>query len=294
VRYAFIAAHASRAWPVEDLCVALAVSRSGYYAWRRRRESDRRAGDHALAALVHTVHAMSDRSYGSPRIYRELVATGTPCGRHRIARLMREEGLRAKQGRRFRPRPSAPPAVLAPNRLDRRFQRARSVAELDRVWVADATAIPTREGWAHLIAVLDVGSRQVVGWALGPDLNEALASAALHSALAARRPRPGLLVHSDQGSPFVSGGFHALLRHAGAVASMSRRGNCWDNAVVESFFHTLKDERRERLPYPSFAAARADLFAFIEVWYNRRRRHSTLNHVSPAEYETQLAIQDCS
>jgi putative transposase len=293
VRYAFIAAHASRAWPVEDLCAALAVSRSGYYAWRRRPESARRARDHELAALVHAVHALSDRSYGSPRIYRELAAAGTPCGRHRVARLMREEGLRAKQGRRFRPRSSAPPAALAPNRLARRFHRARSAAELDRAWAADATAIPTREGWAHLIAVLDVGSRQVVGWALGPDLNEALACAALRSALAARRPRPGLLVHSDQGSPFVSTRFHALLRQAGAVASMSRRGNCWDNAVVESFFHTLKDERRERLPYPSFAAARADLFAFIEVWYNRRRRHSTLNHLSPVQYETQLAMQNC-
>jgi putative transposase len=291
VRYAFITAHTSRAWPVADLCVALQVTRSGYYAWRRRPESARRARDHELAALVHTVHAMSGHSYGSPRIHRELVATGTPCGRHRIARLMREEGLRAKQGRRFRMRTSAPPAALAPNRLARRFQRAHSIAELDRVWAADATAIPTAEGWLHLIAVLDVGSRHVVGWAAGPDLNEALAGCALRAALSARRPRPGLLVHSDQGSPFVSRGFSTLLHEAGAVASMSRRGNCWDNAVVESFFHTLKDERRDRLPYRTFSAARADLFEFIEIWYNRRRRHSTLNHVSPVEYETQLATQ---
>jgi putative transposase len=292
VRYAFIAAHASRAWPVDDLCLALAVSRSGYYAWRRRPESARHARDHELAALVHTVHAVSGRSYGSPRIHRELVATGTACGRHRIARLMREEGLRAKQGRRFRPRTSAPPAALAPNRLARRFHRARSVGELDRAWAADATAIPTREGWLHLIAVLDLGSRHVVGWAAGPDLNEALACAALRSALVARRPRPGLLVHSDQGSPFVSRGFSTLVQQAEAEVSMSRRGNCWDNAVVESFFHTLKDERRERLPYRDFTTARADLFEFIEVWYNRRRRHSTLNYVSPVQYETQLAIQD--
>jgi putative transposase len=292
VRYAFIAAHASRGgvggWPVEDLCVALAVSRSGYYAWRRRPESARRARDHELSALVHVVHAMSRRSYGSPRIHRELVATGTPCGRHRVARLMREEGLRAKQGRRFRPRSSAPPAALAPNRLARRFHRARSATELDRAWAADATVIPTREGWLHLITVVDLGSRHVVGWAAGPDLNEALACRALRSALGTRRPAPGLLVHSDQGSPFVSRGFHALLDQAGAMASMSRRGNCWDNAVVESFFHTLKDERRELLPYRSFTAARADLFEFIEVWYNRRRRHSTLNHLSPIEYEAQL------
>jgi putative transposase len=292
VRYAFVAAHASRAWPAEDLCVALQVSRSGYYAWRRRPESARRARDGALAALVRAVHAMSGRSYGSPRIHRELAAAGTACGRHRIARLMREEGLRAKQGRRFRPRPGAPPAALAPNRLARRFHRAHTAGELDRAWAADATAIPTREGWLHLIALLDLGSRQVVGWAAGPDLNEALACRALRSALATRRPRPGLLVHSDQGSPFVSRGFSTLVRQAGALASMSRRGNCWDNAVVESFFHTLKDERRERLPYRSFTAARADLFDFIEVWYNRRRRHSTLNHVSPAQYETQLYMQD--
>jgi putative transposase len=292
VRYQFIAAQASRTWPVEDLCVALDVSRSGYYAWRGRPESVRRRRDHDLAALVHTVHAMSGRSYGSPRIHRELVATGTPCGRHRIARLMREEGLQAKQGRRFRPRASAPPAALAPNRLARRFHRACSAGELDRAWAADATAIPTREGWLHLIALLDLGSRQVVGWAAGPDLTAALACRALRTALAARRPPPGLLVHSDQGSPFVSTGFHTLLREAGAVPSMSRRGNCWDNAVVESFFHTLKDEQRERLPYASFTAARADLFEFIEVWYNRRRRHSTLNHVSPVAYETQLYLQN--
>jgi putative transposase len=294
VRYAFIAAHASRAWPVEELCGALDVSRSGYYAWRRRPESTRRARDHELAALVHTVHRMSHRTYGSPRIYRELIATGTPCGRHRIARLMREEGLRAKQGRRFRPRASAPPAALAPNRLARRFHRARVPSELDRAWAADATAIPTREGWLQLIVLLDLGSRQVVGWAAGPDLTEALACRALRSALVARRPSPGLLVHSDQGSPFVSRGFSTLVHQADAQLSMSRRGNCWDNAVVESFFHTLKDERRERLPYASFTAARADLFEFIEVWYNRRRRHSTLNYVSPREYETQLLLQDCS
>jgi putative transposase len=277
---------------VEDLCVALAVSRSGYYAWRRRPESARRRREHELAALVHTVHAMSGRSYGSPRIHRELVATGTPCGRHRIARLMREEGLRAKQGRRFRPRASAPPSALAPNRLARRFHRARVASELDRAWAADATAIPTREGWLHLIALLDLGSRQVVGWSASPDLNEALACRALRMALTARRPRPGLLVHSDQGSPFVSRGFSMLVEQAGAQLSMSRRGNCWDNAVVESFFHTLKDERRERLPYPSFTAARADLFEFIEVWYNRHRRHSTLNYISPVAYETQLLLQN--
>jgi putative transposase len=291
VRYAFIAEHASRAWPVEDLCAALAVSRSGYYAWRRRPESARRARDRELAALVRAAHAGSGRTYGSPRIQRELAAAGEPCGRHRVARLMREEGLRAKQGRRFRPRSSAPPAALAPNRLARRFRCARTAGDLDRAWAADATAIPTREGWLHLIALLDLGSRQVVGWAAGPDLTEALACRALRGALAARRPPPGLLVHSDQGSPFVSRGFSTLVRQAGAVASMSRRGNCWDNAVVESFFHTLKDERRDRLPYLSFTAARADLFDFIEIWYNRRRRHSTLDHVSPVQYETQLAIQ---
>ena len=292
MRYAFIAGHTSRAWPVEDLCVALAVSRSGYYAWRGRGESGRRARDHELAALVHTVHTMSARSYGSPRIHRELVATGTPCGRHRVARLMREEGLRAKQGRRFRPRASAPPAALAPNRLARRFHCARTAAALDRAWAADATAIATGEGWLHLIAVLDLGSRRVVGWAAGPDLTEALACRALRAALAARRPPRGLLVHTDQGSPFVSHGFSQLVQDAGGVMSMSRRGNCWDNAVVESFFHTLKDERRERLPYRTFTAARADLFEFIEVWYNRRRRHSTLNHISPLAYETQLVMQD--
>jgi putative transposase len=293
VRYGFVAAHA-RDWPVEDLCLALGVSRSGYYAWRRRPESARRARDHELAALVHAVHAMSDRSYGSPRVHRELLEAGEPCGRHRIARLMREEGLRGKQAqrwRRFRPPTSAPPAALVPNRLARRFHRARSAAELDRAWAADATAVRTDEGWLHLIAVLDLGSRHVVGWAAGPDLNEALACSALRSALESRRPRPGLLVHSDQGSPFVSRGFSALLTRAGAQPSMSRRGDCWDNAVVESFFHTLKDERRERLPYRSFTEARADLFEFIEVWYNRRRRHSTLDHLSPAQYETQLYLQ---
>ena len=287
MRYAFVAAHATE-WPIASQCAALGIARSGYYAWQHRPESLRRTADHGLVALVHTVHAWSGRTYGSPRIQRELVASGTPCGRHRIARLMREEGLRAKQGRRFRPPTSAPSATVAPHRLQRRFHRATDASELDRRWATDATALRTREGWMHLIAVLDLGSRRVVGWAASPDLNEALACRALSAALDARRPAPGLLVHSDQGSPFVGRHYHALLAQYGAQASMSRRATCWDNAVVESFFHTLKDERRERLPYPTFTTARADLFEFIEVWYNRRRRHSTLSYFSPTQYEEQL------
>ena len=297
--YAFVAAHATE-WPVQVLCGTLGVSRSGYYAWHARQRpgqppSTRRTADAALTVLVHGVHAMSRQSYGSPRIYRELVAAGTACGRHRIARLMREAGLRGRQGPRAR-RPDGAPAArdatrrapVAPNRLQRRFHPAHRAPERDRIWATDATVIPTLGGALHLVAVLDLGSRHVVGWATGLDLTEALASRALTLALAARRPAPGLLVHSDQGSPFVSRRFQALLAAAGAQPSMSRRGNCWDNAVVESFFHTLKDERRTVLPYVSFAAAHADLFEFIEVWYNRRRRHSTLNHLSPVQYEQLL------
>jgi transposase InsO family protein len=290
VRYAWIAAQRAErpAWPVEDLCRALAVTRSAYYAWRRRPRAPHAERDAALTALVHTVHAMSRRTYGSPRLHRELVATGTPCGRHRVARVMREEGLRGRQGRRFRPREGAPLSTLAPNRLARRFHAATTRAELDRHWVTDATAIPTRDGWLHLVAVLDVGSRTVVGWATADTLDHDVACRALRAALQTRRPAPGLLVHSDQGGPFTSRAFQQLVAAAGASASMSRRGNCWDNAVIESFFHTLKDERREGFPYPTLEAGHADLFEFIEVWYNRRRRHSTLNYHSPHAFERQL------
>lgn len=202
---------------------------------------------------------------------------------------MHAAGLRAKQGRRFRPSGAAPASAVVPHRLQRRFHRATTGAELNRRWATDATVIPTREGWLHLIAVLDLGSRQVVGWAAGPDLTGGLARQALSAAVAARRPPPGLLVHSDQGTPFGATTYQAVLAAAGASASMSRRGNCWDNAVVESFFHTYKDERRERLPYPNFPAARADLFESIEVWYNRKRRPSTLNYHSPMDYEQSLS-----
>lgn len=274
---------------METLCAVLAVSRSGYYAWRTRGPSGRSRHNAGLTERIRQIHTQSGRTYGSPRVHRELLAAGTACGRHRVARLMHAAGLRATQGRRFRPSAAAPVSAVAPHRLQRRFHRARTGAELNRRWATDATVIPTREGWLHLIAVLDLGSRQVVGWAAGPDLTGELARQALSAAVAARRPPPGLLVHSDQGTPFVATTYQAVLAVAGASASMSRRGNCWDNAVVESFFHTYKDERRERLPYPSFPAARADLFDFIEVWYNRKRRHSTLNYQSPMEYERSLS-----
>jgi len=282
VKFACIHQHRG-AFPLGLMCRVLAVARSGYYAWCQRAPSARARATLPLVGAIRAVHAASHGTYGSPRIHAALRAAGQRVGRHRVARLMRVAQV---VGRPRRPRPRARPlglGGLATNRLARQFAVARW--QPDQAWVADLTYVPTREGALGLNVVLDLASRRVVGWAMGPTTDSALAGAALRMALAQRRPAAGWLHHSDQGSQFTAAAYQALLQRAGAVVSCSRPGNCWDNAVMESFFHTLKGECGGPGRFPTRAAARQAIFAYLEIWYNRQRRHSSLGYRSPVEYE---------
>jgi putative transposase len=283
--YQFIA-EAEAHHPVALSCRVLGISRAGFYAWRERPPSARARADAELTAVIHRLHAESRGVYGSPRIHAELRATGRRHGRKRVARLMRQAGLAGCHRRRRRPRTTVadPAAAPAPNRV----QRAFNPLAPDRLWLADITYLPTQEGWLYLAAVLDAFSRRVVGWAMADHLRTELVLDALDLALATRRPAAGLVHHSDRGCQYTSLAFGRRLAESGLVPSMSRTGNCFDNAVAESFFATLKRElvdRPDRAPWPDRAAARLALFDFIEVFYNRRRRHSTLRYLSPVAYE---------
>jgi putative transposase len=289
VRYAAIARYRD-GFPVTLMCRVLGVSRPGFYAWCRRPPSGRARADAHLRVAIRAIYAESQRAYGSPRIHRELRAQATRCSRKRIVRLMQAEGLRAKRSRRYQATTQREARhAVAPNRLARQFQVAESASALNRVWVGDVTACWTGEGWLYVAAVLDLGSRQVVGWATSATNDQALTGAALQRALVRRQPVPGLLHHSDRGSSYTGATYQQLLAAHGLVVSMSRTGNCWDNAVAESFFATLKAELVADARWATQAAATEVLGHYIEGWYNRRRRHSSLDYVSPVEYERRLA-----
>ena len=265
-------------------CALLGVSRSGLYAWCHRPSSRRAAENAQLALEIRRVHVAVDRTYGSPRMHRELVANGWPYGRHPVARLMRAHGVRAKQTGRFLvTTDSAHGLPVARNAVNRQF----TVARPNVLWMTDVTYIATAEGWAFLAVVLDAFSRRVVGWAFDRQLDTRLVQAALTQALTTRQPSAGLLHHSDQGSPYASTAYRTTLAAAGIRCSMSRRGDCYDNAVVESFFHSLKVERVHHRKYASITEAHADLHHYIEGFYNRIRRHSTLGYISPVVFEMQ-------
>lgn len=286
MRFAFIHSHA-QTWRITTMCRVLAVSKAGYYAWRARPQSARAHANGHLTATLTTLYHDLKRRYGSPRLWHELRARGIACGQHRVARLMAQAGLRAKSARRFRRTPaSAPPHPVAPNRLQRQFAPAQHPVP-DRTWAADMTYIPTGEGWLYLAVVLDLSMRGVVGWALRTRPDQELALSALQMALAQRDAHGGLH-HSDRGSPYTSQAYQHQLRTAGLTPSLSRAGDCWDNAVVESFFATLTKELLVDTVFATRAEARRAVFEFIEVWYNRQRRHSALGYRSPAEYEAQL------
>ena len=287
MKYACIARHQEE-FEVRLMCRLLAVSRSGFYAAQRRAPSARAVRDQALRLHVRTAHERSARTYGAPRVHRELRAQGHRVARKRVARLMREDGLRVLRRRRrvVRTTDSTHAHPVAPNRLERRF--AVQGVRLNQVWVSDLTYVPTRDGWLYLAIVLDLASRRVVGWAMRETLEADLARSALQMALAARQPGPGLLHHSDRGSQYASDDYRALLAEHRCVVSMSRKGDCWDNAVAESFFATLEFELILTHDWPTRDAARRALFRYIEIWYNRERRHSTLDYVSPARYEETL------
>lgn len=291
MKYAAIQAYRTH-FPVALMCRALDVSRSGFYAAQQRAASARAKRDEELRTQVRVIHQASRGTYGSPRIHAELQVQGERCGRKRVARLMRQEGLRVKVVRRFRPTTtnSRHPHPVAENVLARRFSVAE-ISAANRVWAGDITYVPTREGWLYLAVILDLASRRVVGWSMQATLEASLAIAALQMALQARCPGGGLIHHSDRGVQYAACDYQVLLARHQLVSSMSRRANCYDNAVVESFFATLEWELIERSDWATREAARASIFEYIECWYNRKRRHSSLGYLSPVEYEKKLLGQ---
>jgi transposase InsO family protein len=283
VRFAFIAAEKAT-FPVTVLCRLLAVSRAGFYAAQARPVPGRARGDAQLAVEIAAIHGESRQRYGSPRVHAELRARGRGVSRKRVARLMRYRGLAARRRRRYRvTTDSRHPFPVAANVLARQF----TAPAPDAVWVTDITYIPTGEGWLYLAVILDLCSRGIVGWAMSERITRQLTLDALGMALARRRPSPGLLHHSDRGSQYASGDYQTALGRQGIVCSMSRRGDCWDNAVAESFFATLKVELVHDALWPTRAAARSAMFEYIEVFYNRQRRHSSLGFLSPLAFERQ-------
>jgi transposase InsO family protein len=283
VRFAFVDAEKAH-HPVSKLCRAVGMSRAGYYAWKDRPPSAHAQRDAKLRVLVHESHLRSRRTYGSPRVLADLLEAGESVSRKRVVRLMREQGLVARRRRRYRlhtcPEHEQP---VAANVLDREFRAERP----NQRWAGDTTELSTAAGRLFLAVLLDLHSRLVVGWSLSAVNDRHLVIRAMSSALRHRRPDDQLLHHSDQGSPYASDDYQRLLRAHGVTCSMSRRGNCYDNAAVESFFATLKAELGERFETP--AAAKEKLFDYIEVFYNQQRRHSSLGNLSPAQFEKATA-----
>lgn len=269
-------------WPIEGHCEVLGVSRSGYYAWRARPEAPRAKSDAELVVEIKAAHKAGRGAYGSPRVHRELRANGRRVGKKRVERLMRREGIFARRKRRFqRTTDSNHPDPIAPNILDRNFE----IGLPNTAWVTDVTYVWTYEGWLYLAAILDLYSRRVVGWAASANNDCALALEALARATSTRSPSVGLLHHSDRGSVYASGDYGDALTKIGAVKSMSRKGNCWDNAVAESFFATIKGEMIDHEEYETRAEAIAAIDDYIDGFYNTRRRHSSIGYVSPVEFE---------
>lgn len=273
------------------MCRVLKVSRSGYYAWRGRPESERDMENRRLVDRIRMVHKKSRKTYGSPRVHSQLVLDGERCSRGRVARLMSANGIRARGRRKFvATTDSKHDLPVAENVLGRDF----SVAEPDRVWVSDITYIPTDEGWLYLAGVVDLCSRTAVGWSMSEGLERQLVMDALKMAYLRRRPCKGLIHHSDRGSQYASADYRQLLSDYGMQMSMSRKGDCWDNAVMESFFGTLKKELVHHRRYRTREEARREIFEFIEIFYNRQRLHSSLGYLPPAEYENLIAARQAA
>jgi putative transposase len=287
MKFPFIDA-AKEEFPVQRLCKVLGVSQSGYFAWRSRPASRRQRDDLVLLAHVRSAFVLSNGTYGSPRMTRELQDQGLRVGRRRTARLMRENGLRARQPRRFRRTTDSLHAFpVAPNLLDQDF----TASGPNEKWGADLSYIWTQEGWLYLAVVIDLYARRVVGWAVSDRLHKELALAALRRALAVRRPATGLIHHSDRGSQYCSIEYQAELRKHGLLISMSGKGNCYDNSMVETFFKTLKSELVWRTRFQTRSEAREALARYIDGFYNPTRRHSALDFVSPAQFERRTANQ---
>jgi len=284
MKYRFISVH-RETFKVGRMCKLLNVSRSSYYAWLKRPESRRSRENKSLEDKIRVLHKTSHGIYGSPRIHRDLVDAGIRCGKNRVARIMREAGIRSRTKRKFKATTNSKHNLpVAPNLLNQDF----TVEAQDCTWVGDITYIPTDEGWLYLAVLLDLFNREVVGWSASARITRQLAIDALQMALGKRVPAQGLMHHTDRGSQYASADYQKILKEHGIVCSMSRKGNCYDNAVAESFFGRLKSEWVNHNRYLSRSEAIQSLFYYIEIFYNRRRRHSSIDYVNPQEYESIL------
>ena len=263
------------------MCQVLRVSSSGFYEWLGRPVSNHAREDQRLLVLIRASYAASDGVYGARRVFLDLREIGETCGKHRVARMMRVNGIKAVHGYKIPRGPYGRPSIITPNKLQREF----TVEQPDRAWVTDITYIRTWQGWLYLAVVMDVFARKVVGWSMKPTLARDLVLDAILMAVWRRRPKQKVLIHSDQGTQYGSDDWQRFCRDHNLDPSMSRRGNCWDNAVAESFFSSLKKERIKKRIYKTRELARADVFDYIEVFYNRKRRHSHLGGVSPEAFE---------
>jgi putative transposase len=281
MKYPFISAH-RKIFRVGLMCSILDISRSGYYIWLRRPESLRKKENSKLAARIKVIHGQKRKIYGSPRIHKELNEDGVVCSRNRVARIMKQEGVRAVVPRKYKATTDSKHNFpVAPNLLKQDF----NIKEPNKVWLADITYIPTFEGWLYLAAVMDLGCRRIKGWSMSNRLTKELALDALRMAICNHPKTTGIIHHSDRGSQYASLDYQKLLKDKALICSMSRKGNCWDNAPMESFFHTLKTEWVYGLKYNTRQQAKASIFEYIEIFYNRQRRHSSLQYMNPCQYE---------
>lgn len=280
MRYAAIHAQRDR-YAIRMMCRVLGVSRSGYYDWRWRPESERARRHRAFTHKIRHFHQASRQTYGSPRIHTDLIASGERIGKNTVALLMRRAGIVPKTVRKFRVTTDSRKTVPAPNLLKQRFTATRA----NERWATDITFIPTRAGWLYLAVIIDLYSRAVIGWAMHERMRTGLVTDALKMALMRRKVRSPLLLHSDQGSQYAAADYRRMLAENRIECSMSRKGNCWDNAVAESFFHTLKTELVHHEDYRTRAEAKASIFEYIEVFYNRQRRHSHVGQMAPLAFE---------
>lgn len=281
MKFGFVAKH-RMTWPVAMSCKALGVSRSGFYAWLKRPISPREQTDVVLRRVIHASFAQSDRTYGYRRVWHDVLAAGHSIGHRRVERLMRQQALRARPKRRARPvAQHGGTASIAPNILDRQFKASAP----NQKWAADFTYLWTAEGWLYVAVVLDLYARRIIGWSMKHEMTSQLVADALMMAVWRRGKPHAVMHHSDRGSQYTSEQFQKLLSELGIACSMSRSGNCWDNSAMESFFSSMKTERTASKTYRTRDEARADVFDYIERFYNPIRRHSTLGYISPVDYE---------
>ena len=281
MKYRFISAN-REIFRVGRMCNVLSVSRSSYYAWLKRPESSRKRENRKLAAKIKVIHGQNRKVYGSPRIHKELKDQGVSCGQNRVARVMKQEGIRSIVPRKFKATTDSKHNLpVAPNLLKQDFD----VKEPNKVWLADITYIFTAEGWLYLASIMDLGSRRIKGWSMNNRINKELTLDALKMAICNNPETKGIIHHSDRGSQYASHEYQKLLKDNALICSMSRKGNCWDNAPMESFFHTIKTEWVYGFKYKTRQEAKVSLFDYIEIFYNRQRRHSGIQYMTPCQYE---------